>query len=582
MKRSKLMFALLTAAALGPAALPLRAQQTEDLNDLMEQEKRQNDVFKAWFPDLATARRAAISFHGELLESRYDEGYLVLQLDAAQREQLQRFGFVMQPATEFIAKRNDMLTRLQSRAKAQGREPLLLGRQADAEGVGALSIPGFSCYETVEETFADAQALVAGFPQLARWIDVGNSWQKTEGAGGYDIRVLKLTNEQVPGAKPKLFINSAIHAREYVTAPLVLAFAKQLVEGYGRDADATWILDQHEVHLMLHTNPDGRKKAESGLLWRKNTNTNYCGPNSVLRGADLNRNFSYSWNATNGIGSSGNQCSEVYRGPQAASEPEVRAVQRYVRSLWPDRRGPGLNDAAPADTSGIHLDIHSFSELVLWPWGLTDNPAPNGTALQTLGRKFAWFNGYTPTQSIGLYPTDGTSDSASYGELGVAAFTFELGTDFFQSCGVYNSTIKPRNLPALLYAAKVVRTPYQTPAGPDVSGLALSPAAPVRGGRPVLLTGSATDIRFNNSNGTEPTQAIAQAEAYIDTPPWRAGAAARALRPADGAFDGKTEGLRSMLSTNGLSPGRHIVYVRARDAQGNWGAISAVFLRVRE
>ena len=49
-------------------------------------------------------------------------------------------------------------------------------------------------------------------------------------------------------------------------------------------------------------------------------------------------------------------------------------------------------------------------------------PAPNGTALQTLGRKFAYFNGHTPEQSYGLYPTDGTSDGVSYGELGVAAF----------------------------------------------------------------------------------------------------------------------------------------------------------------
>ena len=64
---------------------------------------------------------------------------------------------------------------------------------------------------------------------------------------------------------------------------------------------------------------------------------------------------------------------------------------------------------------------------------------------------------------------DGTSDGISYGELGVAAYTFELGTSFFQSCSVYEGTIRPDNLPALIYAAKVVRTPYQTPAGPDLT-----------------------------------------------------------------------------------------------------------------
>jgi carboxypeptidase T len=81
----------------------------------------------------------------------------------------------------------------------------------------------------------------------------------------------------------------------------VLEFARWLVNGYGVNADATWILDHHELHLMLHTNPDGRKKRRGGLSWRKNTNNNHCA-NSNNRGADLNRNFSYSWNKTNGAG----------------------------------------------------------------------------------------------------------------------------------------------------------------------------------------------------------------------------------------------------------------------------------------
>ena len=100
--------------------------------------------------------------------------------------------------------------------------------------------------------------------------------------------------QELTGSKPKLFVNSAIHAREYTTAPLNLSFARWLLQGYGTNADATWILDHHEVHLMLQTNPDGRKKAESGLSWRKNTNQAYCGATSNTRGADLNRNFSFS------------------------------------------------------------------------------------------------------------------------------------------------------------------------------------------------------------------------------------------------------------------------------------------------
>ncbi|NQD96287.1 carboxypeptidase, partial [Pseudomonas sp. CrR25] len=339
------------------------AQQDDFL--LLEQEKAVNQIYKAYFPNKDIARKAAISFHGQMLESHYDDGYLVMELDEDEMQKLQVFGFTFAPATEFIEKRNQVLSNMQNR--------LLLKSQtaSSASAAAASGIPGYSCYATVEETFATAAGMASSKPSLAQWLDVGDSWEKGSGLGGHDLRVLKLTNQAKPGNKPKLFINSAIHAREYTTAALTLDFARWLVDGYGQDADATWILDHHEVHILLMTNPDGRKKAETGLSWRKNTNQGYCGASSNSRGADLNRNFSFGWNSTNGQGSSGSQCNETYRGPSAGSEPEIQALENYVRSLWPDRRGPGKQDAAPSDTSGIHLDIHSYSELVLWPWGDT-------------------------------------------------------------------------------------------------------------------------------------------------------------------------------------------------------------------
>ena len=546
---------LALAAALGVAAAHPNDAEHRAARQV---ERQQTNLYRAYFPDLATGRKAAVSFHGNLVESAWKQGYLVLELDATEIERLKGFGFKVEAAPEMVERRNRFLDAIDN-AKS-----------------GVQSIPGYSCYETVEETFAAAEGIVTAKPQLASWIDVGDSWSKTRGLGGYDMKVLKLTNSAVTGDKPKLFINAAIHAREYTTAPLVLSFARWLSDGYGTNADATWILDHHEVHLLLQANPDGRKKAESGLSWRKNTNTDYCAGNSV--GADLNRNFSFQWNSTGGAGSSGNACDLTYRGPSPSSEPETQAIEAYIRSLWPDQRGPGLNDAAPATTSGIHLDIHSYSELVLWPYGSTSTPAPNGTALQTLGRRFAYYNNYTPMQSIGLYPTDGTSEGPSYGELGVAAYTFELGTSFFQTCSVYNSTVQPNNLPALIYAAKVVRTPYITPAGPDVLSVTLP--ASVTAGTPATLTAQVTDTRFNQSNGTEPTHVIAGADAYIGTPPWVAGAVAIPLSAVDGSFSSSTENVTGNLPTTGLANGKVLVYVVGRDAAGVSGPVSAGYLTI--
>ncbi|MFZ2359021.1 MAG: M14 family zinc carboxypeptidase [Anaerolineae bacterium] len=440
-------------------------------------------------------------------------------------------------------------------------------------------IPGYPCYRTVEETFLTAQALAAAHPNLATWVDAGDSWEKATAGGlpGYDMGVLVLTNSAVPGPKPKLFITASIHAREYTPAELATRFAELLVNGYGVDPDATWILDHHEVHLMLHTNPDGRKQAETGLSWRKNTNQAYCGATSPSRGADLNRNFQFQWGCCGG--SSGSVCSDTYRGPSAASEPEVQAVQNYMRAIFPDQRADPLTSPAPADATGVYLDIHSYSQLVLWPWGFTSTVAPNGPALQTLGRKFAFFNNYTPEQAIGLYATDGTTDDFGYGDLGVASYTFELGTAFFQACSTFESTILPDNMKALVYAAKVVRTPYQTPAGPDALTVTAAPAA-ITLGDPVVLTAIINDTRFNNSNGAEPSQAIAAAEYYIDTPPWQPGAVAYPMAAADGNFNSTIEAVTANLNTSALGAGRHMLFVRGKDAANNWGAFSAVFLNV--
>ncbi len=201
----------------------------------------------------------------------------------------------------------------------------------------------------------------AARPDLAALVDIGDSWEKATpgGAPGYDLLVLVLTNQAIPGPKPRFFLHGAIHAREYTTVELGLRFAEELVAGYGTDADATWLLDEHEIHLLIQANPDGRKQAEAGLSWRKNTNGDYCGPTSNSRGADLNRNLEVKWGC----------CDDTYRGAAPASEPETMAIQAYMRTIFPDQRGPLPSDPAPADATGLYIDLHSYSELVLWPWG---------------------------------------------------------------------------------------------------------------------------------------------------------------------------------------------------------------------
>lgn len=516
-------------------------------------------VVRAYFGDRRQV--ADLASWKEPWDVNYDEGFLTVGVTPAEYEQLEAAGFRLE------------VDWAQTIAFNEPREPL------PGQGGG---IPGFPCYRTVEETFASAEDIVADYPQLATWIDVGDSWEKTQNAAeGYDMMVLRLTNAAVPGPKPKMFAISAIHAREYTTAELNTRFAEYLVQNYDVDPDVTWLLDYHEVHLLLQANPDGRKHAETGDFWRKNTNENYCSPTSSNRGADLNRNFEFQWGCCGG--SSSSQCSETYRGPSPASEPEVQAIMDYERAIFPDQRDSPLDASAPITATGVFLDIHSSGQLVLWPWGWGEEVAPNGTALQTFGRKFAYFNNYYPEQAIGLYPTDGTTDDFAYGDLGVAAYTFELGTTFFQSCSYFENTLIPGNMPALLYGAKVARTPYMTPAGPDALSVMVDNGT-VTAGTAVTLTATINDSRYNNQNGTEPVQNVAAAEYYIDVPPWVTTTVPISLpmTAVDGNFNNPVEGAEAVVDTTGMALGRHIIFVRGQDVNGNWGAFSAVFLEIKD
>lgn len=444
-------------------------------------------------------------------------------------------------------------------------------------------IPGYPCYRTVEETYATAQRIVSAHPDLAQWIDIGDSWEKSTpgGAPGYDLMVLKLTNHVMTAPKPRFFVMSSVHAREYAPAELNTRFAEYLINHYGVDPDVTWLLDYNEVHLLLQANPDGRKEAESGLLWRKNTDNKYCA-STDSRGVDLNRNYPFYWNSCAPFDgcSSGSQCDFTYRGPSAASEPETQAVVNYVRSLYPDLRADDLGAAAPVTTSSIFLDLHSYGELVLWPWGFTSSPAPNGAALQTLGRKFAYFNNYTPQQSIGLYPTDGSADDFAYGELGVPAYTIEIGTDFFQDCSTFENTIVPNNLQALLYGLSASRRPYQNPAGPDSLDIRVTPAVALAN-TSITLSTVANDTRYG-SGSAEPVQNIAAARYSVDTPSWMTGTVTYPMSAADGAFNNPIETLQAVLSLSGLRAGRHIIFVESQDANGSWGPPTAAFAWIND
>ncbi len=451
----------------------------------------------------------------------------------------------------------------------------------------AKSIPGFPCYPTVAETYTAMDTLIAAHPTLASKVDVGDSWEKFSPGGnaGSDMWVLKITNSAIVADKPKFFAMSAVHARELVTAPLSLGFAQWLLNNYGTDANATWLVDHNEFHLLLQANPDGRLFVEQGNLnQRKNRNTTGGGSGTSV-GVDVNRNYPFGWGAFGG--SSGTTTAETYRGVNAGSEPENQAIVGYINSIFPDRR-PGapstsdLTTPAAVDTRGLFFDIHSNANSVIWPWGMTGSPGNpltgNNAAFVALGRRLTWFNGYEPTQSNSL-PADGASDDNAYASLGVPAFTVELGGSGFQSdCTTFQNEIFPDNMEMMKYASRILQAPYQLPDGPDSYNISIQPNLPFPS-ETIRVIAIADDTRFNNSNGTQATQNIASANAYFDVVPWQAAAVAIPLAASDGAFNNSSESVAADLSTAGLAVGQHLLFVQSSDTLGA-GPPNAVFFNL--
>lgn len=474
--------------------------------------------FRVYFKDKPMAIKALQLFEAEAMEVSWKDKYHVMKLTADDVEALEGHDFIVEPFLNYNV----------HHSKTKKRYPA----SNTYEG-----IPGYPSYLIVEETFHYADSLTKTFPKLFDWIDVGDSWEKEQGSGGYDHMVLILTNKDIPGPKAKLFLGGSIHAREYTTAELNRRFVKYCIENYGKDADVTWMVDYHELHVMFYINPDGRKHAEDGELWRKNTNTDYCKNNPRYRGVDLNRNADASWSSGN------DECGQTYPGRSPASEPEMKVLQAYMDKIFKSN-----------EVKGMYIDMHSYGEIIFKP-----------SAMTTLARKFTYFNGYDAVTTRG-----GLAYSYAYSKAGAAAAVlFELGTSFFQNCNYFEDNIVPKNLPALVYAFKACRDPVNIALGPDAIDLKVSGKK---------LTAKIDDTRYGQSVSS---QNIEEAEFYLGKPPWASGATAFKMTASDGSFNSSKENVEGTLPDDfPRNKAETLVFVRGKDTNNKWGALSAIFADV--
>src|ERR1041385_3128627 len=307
-------------------------------------------------------------------------------------------------------------------------------------------------YKTVEEIYAFLDQKVAQFPNLVEKIDIGDSWCKSHPGScvlpspwnGYDLYVLHITNRKIPGPKPVFWADGDIHAREIATPEVVMRMIDYLLNNYDTNADVHWLVDYHDIWLMPEVNPDGHHIVEAGgnspYYYRKNGNNVGGGgcswPPTAFDhfGVDNNRNFPFKWGCCGG--SSGAVCDQTYRGTSAGSDPETIAIVNKIRTLVADQRGPGDTDPAPITATGVYQNIHTNAADNLYTWGWTTTQMPNFAETNNIAAHMAAPNAGGNGYSYGsiqdqLYPVDGGSIDWAYGELGMAAFSTELGGQDF-------------------------------------------------------------------------------------------------------------------------------------------------------
>jgi hypothetical protein len=418
-----------------------------------------------------TAQLSVLSGHYDLLEARTGDDYFVLG-DRSTVKSLQRQGFRVR--TERTLAPLPAATKSDSTSTRSAR-------RADGTINAAAYGTFYGGYHTVEAQLQHLRDVAAAYPALATVVDYGDSYRKTRGLSGHDLLAICITKintgdcaRTTSAPKPRSMVVAAIHARELATAEMAWNWIDYLTQGYGTDSTITSLLNTTELWVIPVINPDGRTIVEAGgnapYYQRKNANNSrgFCAnppTSSNQSGVDLNRNATFHWG---GVGSSSSYCSQTYRGVSAASEPETQSQQALFNSLFADRRGSAITDAAPSTTTGTFMTYHSYAGLVLYPWGDKNSLAPNGTKLRALAQKLASYNGYTAGQGGNvLYQTTGTTDDDIYGRLGVAAFTTELGAagtacdGFMPPYSCVASRFWPQERQSLIALAQAAAGPYR-------------------------------------------------------------------------------------------------------------------------
>ncbi|XP_069443067.1 carboxypeptidase A4 isoform X3 [Ovis canadensis] len=264
----------------------------------------------------------------------------------------------------------------------------------------------YGAYHTLEAIHKEMDFIVKSYPRLVSAVKIGHSFENRL------MYVLKFSTGK-GRRRPAIWLNAGIHAREWIAPATAIWTARKIACDYGRDLVITSILKKMDIFLLPVANPDGYVYTHThNRLWRKTRSVN---PGSPCIGTDPNRN----WNSHfGGAGTSRDPCSDMYHGPRPHSEVEVKLVADFI---------------ADHGNFKCFIDLHSYSQLVMYPYGYTTMRAGDADELDTVAQNAAnAMASLSGTQyrvgSVGsaIYTSSGNSVDWAYDNGIKYAFIFEL------------------------------------------------------------------------------------------------------------------------------------------------------------
>ncbi|NWX19823.1 CBPB2 Carboxypeptidase, partial [Aegotheles bennettii] len=295
-------------------------------------------------------------------------------------------------------------------------------------------------YHSMKEIYHWMEDIVKEHSDLLQKIYIGSSYEKRP------LYVLKLSKSPEK-SKSAIWIDCGIHAREWISPAFCLWFIGHAIHVRERDPTMTTFLEHFDFYVMPVMNVDGYEYTwshPSNRLWRKSRSSH---GNSKCIGTDMNRNFDAHWC---GEGASPYECHEIYCGPYPESEPEVKAVARFIRNH--------------KDIIKAYITMHSYSQLVLFPYSYTMDKSKDHDELESLAKKAAKAIKRTTKKTYRLGPgaqtiylAPGGSDDWAY-DLGIKySFTIELRDTGTYGFLLPSQEIRPTCLEALSAVKEIVQ-----------------------------------------------------------------------------------------------------------------------------